>query len=238
MCLICTCCALKVSNWFINARVRLWKPMVEEMYVEEMKADGQDDGGLQAGGPNPTNPSSGSSHASDGQQQRVVVVDEGDRVGAAGDRKPTRAQLHDVVHDAGSLASVVNIAGAGAERMESFGGVMGAHHHLGFDAYDGQGQGFGGGAGGGGVSLTLGLQQHDGGGVNIAFGAPSAQHGAGGFLFPGDQMDAVHSAGTHGHHIQFASGGMDGAAEASHGGQDQHYRALSAGFHLLRDLAG
>lgn len=29
---------MKVSNWFINARVRLWKPMVEEMYAEEMKA--------------------------------------------------------------------------------------------------------------------------------------------------------------------------------------------------------
>lgn len=25
----------QVSNWFINARVRLWKPMVEEMYKEE-----------------------------------------------------------------------------------------------------------------------------------------------------------------------------------------------------------
>ncbi|PIA54332.1 hypothetical protein AQUCO_00900697v1 [Aquilegia coerulea] len=27
----------QVSNWFINARVRLWKPMVEEMYTEETK---------------------------------------------------------------------------------------------------------------------------------------------------------------------------------------------------------
>ncbi|CAM8968730.1 unnamed protein product [Rhodiola kirilowii] len=27
----------QVSNWFINARVRLWKPMVEEMYNEEVK---------------------------------------------------------------------------------------------------------------------------------------------------------------------------------------------------------
>lgn len=27
----------QVSNWFINARVRLWKPMVEEMYTEEVK---------------------------------------------------------------------------------------------------------------------------------------------------------------------------------------------------------
>ncbi|KAE8724675.1 BEL1-like homeodomain protein 7 [Hibiscus syriacus] len=28
----------QVSNWFINARVRLWKPMVEEMYKEEFAA--------------------------------------------------------------------------------------------------------------------------------------------------------------------------------------------------------
>lgn len=26
---------MQVSNWFINARVRLWKPMVEEMYQQE-----------------------------------------------------------------------------------------------------------------------------------------------------------------------------------------------------------
>ncbi|CAN8316562.1 unnamed protein product [Cochlearia groenlandica] len=31
----------QVSNWFINARVRLWKPMVEEMYMEEMKEQGK-----------------------------------------------------------------------------------------------------------------------------------------------------------------------------------------------------
>ncbi|MCD7459296.1 hypothetical protein HAX54_040555 [Datura stramonium] len=27
----------KVSNWFINARVRLWKPMVEEIHMLETK---------------------------------------------------------------------------------------------------------------------------------------------------------------------------------------------------------
>lgn len=32
-----------MSNWFINARVRLWKPMVEEMYTEEMKDHDKDD---------------------------------------------------------------------------------------------------------------------------------------------------------------------------------------------------
>lgn len=34
----------QVSNWFINARVRLWKPMVEEMYLEEMKDHEQANG--------------------------------------------------------------------------------------------------------------------------------------------------------------------------------------------------
>ncbi|GMI65979.1 BEL1-like homeodomain 2, SAWTOOTH 1 [Hibiscus trionum] len=32
----------QVSNWFINARVRLWKPMVEEMYQQETKVEGDD----------------------------------------------------------------------------------------------------------------------------------------------------------------------------------------------------
>ncbi|CAM6015782.1 unnamed protein product [Sphagnum balticum] len=32
----------QVSNWFINARVRLWKPMVEEMYMEEQRIAAQE----------------------------------------------------------------------------------------------------------------------------------------------------------------------------------------------------
>ncbi|OMO84209.1 hypothetical protein COLO4_22159 [Corchorus olitorius] len=32
----------QVSNWFINARVRLWKPMVEEMYQQETKEEDGD----------------------------------------------------------------------------------------------------------------------------------------------------------------------------------------------------
>lgn len=35
----------QVSNWFINARVRLWKPMVEEMYLEEIKTQEQQNSG-------------------------------------------------------------------------------------------------------------------------------------------------------------------------------------------------
>uniref|UniRef100_A0A0E0F9N8 Homeobox domain-containing protein n=1 Tax=Oryza meridionalis TaxID=40149 RepID=A0A0E0F9N8_9ORYZ len=41
----------QVSNWFINARVRLWKPMVEEMYAEETKAKEEEhDAAAAAGG--------------------------------------------------------------------------------------------------------------------------------------------------------------------------------------------
>lgn len=40
---------LQVSNWFINARVRLWKPMVEDMYMEEMKEFGKDKPGENSG---------------------------------------------------------------------------------------------------------------------------------------------------------------------------------------------
>ncbi|KAL3603405.1 hypothetical protein D5086_004264 [Populus alba] len=32
----------QVSNWFINARVRLWKPMIEEMYKEEFADHSED----------------------------------------------------------------------------------------------------------------------------------------------------------------------------------------------------
>ncbi|XP_016442736.2 BEL1-like homeodomain protein 1 [Nicotiana tabacum] len=37
----------QVSNWFINARVRLWKPMVEEMYLEEIKEQEQNGSDLE-----------------------------------------------------------------------------------------------------------------------------------------------------------------------------------------------
>lgn len=30
---------MQISNWFINARVRLWKPMIEEMYNDEFSED-------------------------------------------------------------------------------------------------------------------------------------------------------------------------------------------------------
>ncbi|XP_048444211.1 BEL1-like homeodomain protein 11 [Pyrus x bretschneideri] len=39
----------QVANWFINARVRLWKPMIEEMYKEEFGESSEDSNSLAAG---------------------------------------------------------------------------------------------------------------------------------------------------------------------------------------------
>ncbi|CAM0876033.1 unnamed protein product [Alopecurus aequalis] len=49
----------QVSNWFINARVRLWKPMIEEMYQQETKELEGSSAGGGAGGPESGNDPSG-----------------------------------------------------------------------------------------------------------------------------------------------------------------------------------
>ena len=51
MMLICSLnqCLFQVSNWFINARVRLWKPMIEEMYKEEFADSSQDSNPVASG---------------------------------------------------------------------------------------------------------------------------------------------------------------------------------------------
>ncbi|XP_048531706.1 BEL1-like homeodomain protein 4 [Triticum urartu] len=209
----------QVSNWFINARVRLWKPMVEEMYAEEMKdkeeGSGGDGGGQsaqQAGDLANHNPADGS-YASEGR----------------GEQKPTRAQLHQL-HDAGSLASVVSIG----QSTDPQGLNFGMMDQLDFDAYEAATAGFGNG-----VSLTLGLQHqqqqhhHHHGGVNVAaFAAASpssssaAHGGAAEFLFMAGE--GVHPSANG----QFGAGMGSGADVAS-----QYHRGLG-GFHLLRDLAG
>ncbi|XP_043705915.1 homeobox protein BEL1 homolog [Telopea speciosissima] len=125
----------QVSNWFINARVRLWKPMVEEMYLEETKEEQQDNVGSSSDGITGFDKknSCGPSHS----QNSHSCSEE--------DMKPTLDSFS---------SSIVNNPDKGEEsRMKgtAFGGVdldfSSYNHHMTM-AMDSNG-----------VSLTLGLQQ-------------------------------------------------------------------------------
>ncbi|KAA8549965.1 hypothetical protein F0562_001676 [Nyssa sinensis] len=64
----------QVSNWFINARVRLWKPMVEEMYLEETK-DHEKNGSEENGTKTEPNKELGSKSAAP-QESSAVRMDQ------------------------------------------------------------------------------------------------------------------------------------------------------------------
>ncbi|KAL3635597.1 hypothetical protein CASFOL_020144 [Castilleja foliolosa] len=145
----------QVSNWFINARVRLWKPMVEEMYLEELKED-----------QNP-NDAVFSVEENDGPQNPNFP-----------DQKPTRLESE-------CLSSIIinnpdknDVGKNKAIQNPSFGRIGDS-----FGAVEFELPSYGNHPGGGGgvslTSLTLGLHHHggasgSGGGVNLAFPAAAA----------------------------------------------------------------
>ncbi|CAH1451381.1 unnamed protein product [Lactuca virosa] len=205
----------QVSNWFINARVRLWKPMVEEMYMEETRTNQETMEGTSDGfNPNP-------------QMDQKPTADELVRIDSEClssiinhpekmDHQRPKTIDHDFHH---SFPRVTN----------SFGAV-----ELDFSSYNShQNIGGGGGGSGGGVSLTLGLQQHDGdaggdgdrgggaAGVSLAF-SPTSQ----GSLFY--HRDHIEDCQTE---VQYSS-----LLEGDQG-QNLPYRNLM-GAQLLHDLAG
>lgn len=231
----------QVSNWFINARVRLWKPMVEEMYTEETREHdnmGSSDGAADLeddGRPNNHN-------------REATRVE---------DQKPTSDQL--VRIDSECFSSIVTSPDKSDQHHHSKMAATRApqnhhhhHHHLhpqnsGFgrvgDAYggmeidfssynhhpvtsaapysndgDASHQNFNGS--GGGVSLTLGLQQHGGPshGVSLAFSSVSQNS----LFYPRDHIEDCHP-------VQYSL--LDGE------GQTLPYRNLM-GAQLLHDLAG
>lgn len=181
----------QVSNWFINARVRLWKPMVEEMYVEETKE--QDN------------------VASSSDWITGISLDDNSRLNSnphrnpqvcSEDRKPTHDQL--IRGDSSTLSSIINMPDKINQHIEN-GTNTHSHYHnyqqqeqlqqqrrmqlaaagrvsnenfdigdLDFSSYSNDGVNQQNNLGTG-VSLTLGLQQHGGSGINLSF-SPVAQH--------------------------------------------------------------
>ncbi|KAK6137398.1 hypothetical protein DH2020_028870 [Rehmannia glutinosa] len=203
--------SVSVSNWFINARVRLWKPMVEEMYLEELKEDEGNLNGVV------------SANLDENLQNLNPSRNEDDQ-------KPTVDQL--VRIDSECLSSIINNnnnnknddarkdkAAMEHHQNPSFGyGAM----ELDFSSYSnhlaGSAAGYGGG---GGVSLTLGLHQHggvSGGGMNLGFSSGTQSS----LFYPRDQIEDCQT-------VPYSL--LDGES------QNLPYRNLM-GAQLLHDLAG
>ncbi|KAI3706983.1 hypothetical protein L6452_25118 [Arctium lappa] len=208
----------QVSNWFINARVRLWKPMVEEMYVEETKTNDQEtmEGTSDGFNPNP-------------QMDQKPTADELVRIDSEClssiinhpekmDHHRNNNQDHNFHH---GFSRVTNSFGA----VELDFSTYNNHHNF------GGGGGGDGGGGTGGVSLTLGLQQHGGGnggggggggGVSLAF-SPTSQNS---LFYPRDHIEDCQTA------VQYSS-----LLEGDDQAHNLPYRNLM-GAQLLHDLAG
>uniref|UniRef100_A0A7C9EVW0 Homeobox domain-containing protein n=1 Tax=Opuntia streptacantha TaxID=393608 RepID=A0A7C9EVW0_OPUST len=232
----------QVSNWFINARVRLWKPMVEQMYLEETKEEQEKNVGS-------SSDAADHQHHHHHQSNEIAAL-----IQPSNDQKPTPDQLLRVEPE--SLSSIINSttmakpdrnnaqnqnphdsSAANHLQQSQFGRVEGfgsidldfpssstfQHPHAPYgtqnDTHAHQGFGLGGGGGGGNVSLTLGLQQHGGNGVSLAF-SPASQ---GSLFYARDQIDDCQPV----HQYSLLDGDQ---------GQNLPYRNLM-GAQLLHDFA-
>ncbi|XP_026449641.1 BEL1-like homeodomain protein 7 isoform X2 [Papaver somniferum] len=153
----------QVSNWFINARVRLWKPMVEEMYKEEIydpdvEANSSLDNAIKAATNEP--------RVSEGRSE--VLLQNTESAATEG------SQLRNQFEESSNLAAHGNIseltAGTNANECNLLkdmiiqsGGSTGGRFMTAATGY--QIAELGRLRSGGGVSLTLGLQHCDNSGI-------------------------------------------------------------------------
>ncbi|XVF10552.1 hypothetical protein REPUB_Repub07fG0192400 [Reevesia pubescens] len=208
----------QVSNWFINARVRLWKPMVEEMYLEETKehennmasSDGVTDGDDNIGRPNQNIPFTDQKPNPD-QLVRVdseclsSIITNPDK----NDAKSAKALQNQHLHQQQSFGTygAMELDFSSYSHHTAGGASYGTDHHNANQSFNG-----------GGVSLTLGLQQHGGNGVSLAF-SPASQSS---LFYPRGHIEDCQP-------VQYSL--LDGE------GQHLPYRNLM-GAQLLHDLAG
>ncbi|TYI99674.1 hypothetical protein E1A91_A13G033400v1 [Gossypium mustelinum] len=181
----------QVSNWFINARVRLWKPMVEEMYKEEF-ADAEMD----------SNSSSDNAVKAATKGDTMTSEDRGEDLQQSGSSSATErcsnGQLMDSksenVHDADISGSTIGAgflnASCGEAETEYVLQKLKEEQRLTMDDsnifpdasvhLDGGSHRFMGASGynvselgrfGSGVSLTLGLQHYEDGSISMSGGS-------------------------------------------------------------------
>ncbi|CAI0437897.1 unnamed protein product [Linum tenue] len=145
----------QVSNWFINARVRLWKPMVEEMYKEEL-GDAEMD----------------SNSSSETAAARALSRAD---MRSSEDQGEEMQQQHQSVTSSSATEQAMNEAIGGGGGDNRFMAAAAA-------AYQMQEMGRYGSGSSGGVSLTLGLQHCEGGGGGLPISGASHHHQNQGFV--------------------------------------------------------
>lgn len=180
----------QVSNWFINARVRLWKPMVEEMYKEEAGDAEMDSNSSSENAPQTKKGDKRTSEDGGEDMQPSASSTSTDRC-STGQFMDSKSDHYDV-EMAGSTGSASFQNGTRREAEAEYGLVkprQGQRHGMDESSFfsDGMVQSdrsserfmaayrmpelgrFGSGSG---VSLTLGLQHCDGGNIPISSGTP------------------------------------------------------------------
>uniref|UniRef100_A0ACD5VV45 Uncharacterized protein n=1 Tax=Avena sativa TaxID=4498 RepID=A0ACD5VV45_AVESA len=200
----------QVSNWFINARVRLWKPMVEEIHNLEMRQIHKHsslDKGQQLGIHNQTEHSS----RRNGKRSEPCDSHPGQSSSITRNHHNATTTSHGGFQDelsqqmSHSIQGQVSFAGYSAlpshQQQHSMASTQ--HHHV-------------GGAGNSGVSLTLGLHQNN----KICFGEPLPS------TIP---ANLAHRFGLEDVSDPYVMG--------SFGGQDRHFAKEITG-HLLHDFVG
>lgn len=176
----------QVSNWFINARVRLWKPMVEEMYKEEY-ADAE----LHS-----ISSSDNAAKATKGSSTKRSCPDEGEDLQQGGSSTGTeRCSTGQLMDSKSDNATNVEMAGSTAgtsfhnTRAETEGEYGGDDRFMAAAAaYQMSEFGRLGNASGSGVSLTLGLQQQHYEGTSVPMSGATHQS------FVGMRGDDIYNA--------------------------------------------
>uniref|UniRef100_A0A0D9ZCP7 Homeobox domain-containing protein n=1 Tax=Oryza glumipatula TaxID=40148 RepID=A0A0D9ZCP7_9ORYZ len=161
----------QVSNWFINARVRLWKPMIEEMYQQECKElEGSSGAGDDPSGADDTHSPTTTAAAHHQHRHGQLMVEHGGASSGGGAALSSHKHEPGVVAgpSSSSAAAVADAAFVGIDPVELLGGDGAAADDLygRFDPagavrvrYGPAGAAAGGAAAAAGdVSLTLGLQ--------------------------------------------------------------------------------
>nr|CAB3461288.1 unnamed protein product [Digitaria exilis] len=213
--------AVSVSNWFINARVRLWKPMVEEIHNLEMRQhknpsaslDKNNQLGMQQTHQHSSDSSGKPSDPSSSQrgQSSINGMTTRNLSSPASSSRHIQDELtHQMPHD---MPGQVSFAYNG----------LAAHHALALSHPHQQADGVsaatgvGIGGNGGGVSLTLGLHQNNRN--YIAEPLPAAL-----------PLNLAHRFG-----LEDVS---DAYVMGSFGGQDRHFTKEIGGHHLVHDFVG